>query len=288
MSFFQALFFLYLLFPVINENQLMISCAMKGNVFPSQAEELKLELEKFLNSEESSFVFYDDSKKDNAEVYLRNSLGRLVFFKFDKELLSVSEEDGNLSCVSVNEDQFSRVRYNSDYKPFEKIVWENKNTVSDSKMILKQNWKYSDKYVFSTKEDFKNKKDYEIQYNENFLPLHIVEYSYIQNPVSDEKKSLPETKVLTKKNFFSYDEQNRILTDEEISYDEKFNGKEIYRKKNVYNYTDKSENADFEFYENGSLRFSVKYTNDDDFVETVYFNDGKFLEKKFINGEKVN
>ena len=65
-------------------------------------------------------------------------------------------------------------------------------------------------------------------------------------------------------------------------------GKEIYRKKNIYNYTDKSENADFEFYENGNLRFSINYENDDDFVETVYFPDGKFMETKFIKGEKVN
>ena len=65
-------------------------------------------------------------------------------------------------------------------------------------------------------------------------------------------------------------------------------GKEIYRKKNVYSYTGKSENADFEFYENGNLRFSINYENDDDFVETVYFPDGKFMETKFINGEKVN
>ena len=59
-------------------------------------------------------------------------------------------------------------------------------------------------------------------------------------------------------------------------------------KKNVYNYTGKSENADFEFYENGNLRFSIKYSNDDDFVETVYFPDGKFMETKFVNGEKIN
>ena len=65
-------------------------------------------------------------------------------------------------------------------------------------------------------------------------------------------------------------------------------GKEIYRKKNVYSYTGKSENADFEFYENGTLRFSIKYASDDDFVETVYFPDGKCMEKKFINGEKIN
>ena len=42
------------------------------------------------------------------------------------------------------------------------------------------------------------------------------------------------------------------------------------------------------FYENGNLRFSINYENDDDFVETVYFSDGKFMETKFINGEKVN
>ena len=90
-----------------------------------------------------------------------------------------------------------------------------------------------------------------------------------------------------KKNFFSYDKQNRILSDEEISYDEKKEGKEIYRKKNIYNYTDKSENADFEFYENGNLRFSINY-EDDDFVETVYFPDGKFMKTKFVNDEKVN
>lgn len=81
-----------------------------------------------------------------------------MFFKFDKELLSVSNELENFSCTSVNEEQFSMVKYNADYKPVEKIVWENKNTVADSKIILKENWKYSGEYIFSTKEDLKNKK----------------------------------------------------------------------------------------------------------------------------------
>lgn len=288
MSFFEALFFLYLLFPVINENQFLISRSMKGNISFEKTEELKTELKEFLNSDEIDFGFYEKSKKNHSEFYIRNSLGRLVFFKFDNELLSVSKELENFSCTSVNEDQFSRVKYNSDYKPVEKIVWENKNTVADSKIILKENWKYSGKYIFSNKEDFKNKKSYEIRYNKDFLPLYVVEYYYIPNSESTEENPLPEIKTLVKKNFFSYDKQNRILSDEEISYDEKKEGKEIYRKKNVYTYTDKSENADFEFYENGNLRFSINYENDDDFVETVYFPDGKFMETKFVNGEKVN
>lgn len=288
MSFFEALFFLYLLFPVINENQFLISRAMKGNISFEKTEELKTELKEFLNSDETDFELYEDSEKNHSGFYLKNSLGKLVLFKFDKELLSVSKELENFSCTSVNEDQFSRVKYNSDYKPVEKIVWENKNTVADSKIILKENWKYSGKYIFSNKEDFKNKRNYEIRYNKDFLPLHIVEYCYIPNPESTEENSLPEIKTLMKKSFFSYDKQNRILSDEEISYDEKKEGKKIYRKKNIYSYTDKSENADFEFYENGTLRFSIKYVSDDDFVETVYFPDGKCMEKKFINGEKIN
>ncbi|HAZ96085.1 hypothetical protein [uncultured Treponema sp.] len=288
MSFFEALFFLYLLFPVINENQFLISYAMKGNISLEKIEELQTELGKFLNSDEIDFEFYEKSKKNHSEFYIRNSLGRLVFFKFDNELLSVSKELENFSCTSVNEDQFSRVKYNSDYKPVEKIVWENKNTVADSKIVSKENWEYSGEYIFSNKEDFKNKKNYEIRYNKDFLPIYVVEYCYIQNSESTEEMPLPEIKTLMKKNFFSYDNQNRLLFDEEIFYDEKKEGKEIYRKKNVYNYTGKSENADFEFYENGNLRFSIKYSNDDDFVETVYFPDGKFMETKFVNGEKIN
>ena len=288
MSFFEALFFLYLLFPVINENQFLISRAMKGNISLEKTEELKNELKEFLNSDETDFELYEEPKKNHSEFYLKDSLGKLVLFKFDKELLSVSKELENFSCTSVNEDQFSRVKYNSDYKPAERIVWENKNTVADSKIILKENWKYSGKYIFSNKEDFKSKRNYEIRYNKDFLPLYVVEYCYIPNPESTEENFLPEIKMLEKKSFFSYDKQNRLLSDEEISYDEKKEGKEIYRKKNVYSYTDKSENADFEFYENGTLRFSIKYENDDDFVETVYFPDGKFMEKKFINGEKIN
>ena len=288
MSFFETLFFLYLLFPVVNENQFLISYAMKGNISLEKTEELKTELKKFLNSDEIDFDFDEEPKKNHSEFYIRNSLGKLVFFKFDKELLSVSKELENFFCTSVNEEQFSRIRYNSDYKPVEKIVWENKNTVADSKIISKENWKYSGKYIFSNKEDFKNKKSYEIRYNKDFLPLYVMEYCYIQNLESTEEIPLPEIKTLVKKNLFSYDKQNRILSDEEIFYDEKKEGKEIYRKKNVYNYTDKSENADFEFYENGNLRFSIKYSNDDDFVETVYFPDGKFMETKFVNGEKIN
>lgn len=288
MSFFEALFFLYLFFPVINEKQFLISNAMKGNITLEKTEELKTKLEKFLNSDEIDFGLYEEPKKNHSEFYLKNSFGKLVFFKFDKELLSVSNELENFSCTSVNEEQFSMVKYNADYKPVEKIVWENKNTVADSKIILKENWKYSGEYIFSTKEDLKNKKNYEIRYSKDFLPLYVVEYCYIQNPESTEENPLPEIKTLVKKNFFSYDKQNRILSDEEIFYDKKKEGKEIYRKKNVYSYTGKSENADFEFYENGNLRFSINYENDDDFVETVYFSDGKFMETKFINGEKVN
>ena len=67
MSFFEALFFLYLLFPVINEKQFLISNAMKGNITLEKTEELKTKLEKFLNSDEIDFGLYEEPKKNHSE-----------------------------------------------------------------------------------------------------------------------------------------------------------------------------------------------------------------------------
>lgn len=58
-----------------------------------------------------------------------------------------------------------------------------------------------------------------------------MEYCYIQNPESTEENPLPEIKTLVKKNFFSYDKQNRILSDEEIFYDKKKKVKKFIEKK---------------------------------------------------------
>ena len=188
MSFFEALFFLYLLFPVINEKQFLISNAMKGNITLEKTEELKTKLEKFLNSDEIDFGLYEEPKKNHSEFYLKNSFGKLVFFKFDKELLSVSNELENFSCTSVNEEQFSMVKYNADYKPVEKIVWENKNTVADSKIILKENWKYSGEYIFSTKEDLEAAKAKAC----SLPPVPITRIFMFLSPLSYNKQGLSE------------------------------------------------------------------------------------------------
>ncbi|MGN0730199.1 hypothetical protein [Treponema sp.] len=283
MSFFQALFFLYLLFPVLNEDQLLISSMLKGNLGTKQAALLKSKVEFFLNENSVSAFYSENFKNNGSELYLSDSQGRMILFKYDQEFLSVSENaNGAFSCVSVNQDEFSRVEYNCDYRPVEKIIWKNADTVSDLKILMKENWSYSGDDIFSFREDFENKKCYEIRYNDDFLPVCVFEFSMPSENDSDGKKQL------VKKSFFSYDSEKRIISDEEIFYDEKIPEKEIYKKKSLYSYTQKSSSADFKFYENDVLRFSVVYSSDDDFEETVYFPGGGSIVKRFKNGEKIN
>lgn len=108
------------------------------------------------------------------------------------------------------------------------------------------------------------------------------------------KIEMPLNKITDKTTVRTFDSKNRILTEEEISTyeipDPRRRGMKIKTKsskKNVYTYTLKSSVPDYIFYENGQIRMSVNYIDEDTYEQTMYFENSFLIKAKYSHGRKI-
>lgn len=286
-----ASLFLYLLFPLITERQADYSAEIrKFSSEKSFDEQRKSELFHFLGMSAGSpdSVSLPEALGQStpaAEVYIRNSLGRLKLFEYQEEQLSLSESsEGPFSCVSVNDDIVSRIKYDELCRPVEKTVWTNGASVSASAMLLEKKWSYSSSGMFSTEKRFQEKKKYEVSYSRSGKPLMVYEYG-LRSDSADEK-------IPAVKSVMSYDSKDRLVCEEQFFFEspnDEISGSEepVFRRKTVYIYGSRSSAADIKVYENGTLRLSTEHTDEDSYIERIYFDGGFFVQSLFEDGMKT-
>lgn len=302
---------LYLLFPILNERQQRYSELIKKNLTSSPQEvEKRLELVKFLSLDESQYssaeelVFVDgdgeneiesiQETENTVEVYLRDIHNHLKHFEFGEEIFSIGDREGlRSSVVSVNGDTVSRIRYDSEYRIIENIVWKNRGSVSESVILNKKNWFYADDNIYMTEEDFEANTFADTVFNEEKLPVKVSLYlvSETKDEKTEEKK---QKKNLSKIEYFDYDIENRVTLDKEEFYEQKLN-ESTGRQKDVVTYTSEKrfeyregfDEPDLKFYEDGKLRRHIQQLDEDSWYEYLYFPGGAEVKSKFVDGSKV-
>lgn len=321
-----ASMFLYLLFPVINERQAVFADEINQSANPERLAELEEYLTAYnvapatplLDAAAAESLPGDAADEMSggpsavASILLSDSLGRLKLFQYKDELLSVNETaDGGFSDVVVNDEEFTRTKYDSSYRMIERIVWKRGDTAADSVMKSKTVWTYDDESaepeqessgtfpVFCGIEDFETGKYTAVFYDDASRPKETQEYELRDSDDgsegvsgSDDKQETSPTaaeRVLSKQTLYSYDSDGRILSDEEIYYDSGSTERTVtYEKRTLYEYTGKSKYANTSLYENGKLRALTEYDTDNDYTETIYFSDTAYVRTRYENGVRTS
>ena len=291
----------------------------------------------------SSLVSGDNNGTEGAEQsvaekqYL-NSQNRLRLFEYGEEQFTINKDSKNQrSVVSVNQDTFTRTRYDDSYRIQDKIVWKNGDTSKNTIIIKKTTYQYKkndnqaaldnppafEKPISSVVEIPGEKKSIETDFDANGNPVKVEYAHFIDDPdevkkAADDKaraekkaaadgnaplpantsESIPKTftqkKIIDKKTVRTYDDTNRVLTEEETTYftipDPMRRGKtkpSMLIKKNEYEYTQKSKTPDFKFYEDGVLRMTTLYIDETTYENTMYFDNDYCVKTKYSNGRKV-
>ncbi len=305
---FDALFFsFYLLFPSFNSYQADLISTVTGPLSLTQEakEDVCREIKNFLSLYDYSDLFEinlpsaldgeTDEGKNLVEVQYFDSQKRLRLFEFDDEIFCPQEVFTlGPSIVKVNKDSFSVSLYDELYRLKEKVLWKNASTSAAAVMLNRKTFAYSKQVekenkispISMVEEDFKNKETIKVLYDEKGNPFS---FSYYKNEGEEGEKN-----ILFKKRNCRYNEEKKLLEEEEIVYfkvsDPLRRGKKKdaqASRKNVFSYTEKSSFPDYDFYEDGKLRMKVSYSDEEDYTEEVFFEEGISVKSFFENGIKV-
>ena len=110
----------------------------------------------------------------------------------------------------------------------------------------------------------------------------------IENSAASEKKIL----VPKQKRFWSYDDQNRVISFEqiEITYSTDKKGNKIACENSVltkYFYTGAASEPDSDYYENGTLRIRKVHTDSSLYRETLFFDGGIRVVSEYESGNRI-
>jgi len=248
-------------------------------------------------SEENAANVSEEEKPVSERLYL-DSENKMRLFEYGEEkfipLASYTKEGEpslGQSLVSVNSDCVTRVEFDSDYLPKEKLVWKNASTEKDSVLLSKTSWTYSELgESVVTEENFAAGTVVVSEKDAAGLVAKRSFYSVKKDPLSTENNPLPDIKILESSVSMTWDSEKRILSEEEILYsaeEENKNDSGFVRKK-VFSYTGISQTPDMRFYENGKLRLVSRYLDDKTCIETMYFDGGFTVIARYENGIRTD
>lgn len=255
-----------------------------------------------------------------AEKQFLNAQERLRLFSYGEEEFEVLKTfSGREMLVSVNADTVVRTVYDERYRVKERLEFSD----GASELTKRVSYRYDEESshhapISMTEEFISEKKERETVFTHDGKPLFVYDYVLVSKEpesqqktdaadssgavddspetVSDEtpEKSVELVKVLSKKTARVYDDSGRLVSEEESSYTEREDRIHPGRKKmivtvrkNVFIYTNGLHSPDFEFYENGVLRMRTKYSGDDQYTESMYFDGGFSVEVQYRHGRKV-
>ena len=245
-----------------------------------------------------------EAPESAAEVLFRNSNQRLKLFEYGEEQLTLNSSSDGQIVLSVNANTVRRLTYDRSWRQIEKLVLKNSTSFADVKLLSKTTYRYKESVLetgdtdgngavqnsaeetraedktppsfekpeFMREELFSQKKIIETDFNEEGKPLKVRVYS-----TEGEEQKL--VRVTVRK----YDDENRIVSEQETSYYEE----STETKRNEFTYTDVSEIPDLKFYENGKLRLEDKYLSESSYEETLYFDNDIRVRVKYEHGRKI-
>ena len=236
------------------------------------------EVEKFFNQEKADTIIHDKNNK-------------LKFYEFENEIFEPQYQNGNLINIHANGNYIDRYFYNDNYQLVKKENW-NIPSVQGAKLEKTEKYEYyPDSNVISKKTITTLESQENLTYSETSKILTSEKYA-----IAEEKNQI------TSKRKFSYDGEDRLISDSLTEYfykDKEY--KELdysFTKKYDYAYNEGEIPPDFKYYENGVLKMLNKYSSekgkyvseiffDKTFsVKTYYENDVR-VKDVFYNGGKV-
>ena len=234
-------------------------------------------------TEEKSLVekFFEEEREGKA-ILGKNQ--ELQFYEFDNEILSPQFTDDGFSIIHSSDSSVSRNFYNKEYQIVKKEEW-NIQSLANSKKLKTELFSYSPETKKIIEKEIQT-DDYDeiVSYNEESQPLNSKRYT-----ISEEKK------YLTQERNWTYDSQNRMISDFQKEYyyiEENYKAKpEIFSRRYDYTYNDfiaadsaestENENneenkipPDFNYYENDVLKMHNKYTAEKgNYISWIYFDE---------------
>ncbi|MBR1912588.1 MAG: hypothetical protein IJ828_09575 [Treponema sp.] len=282
-----AILSFYLLFPVITDGQIYIDRNLEQRILSDRERIHKISLlQDFLAGrhtiDDSSFVIQAHVPLLMNEIGLgaeehtfKNNDGKIRLQEFGVEKFSVEQNaSAGKNVVYVNNRQFLQISYDEHFRISEKTLWQNSEKSSDIKLLQKTTFHYEgeSEKLSSVSYEYISKDMMEtISYNKAGNPVRIRSYTMYDGKW-----------VLTKLHTYSYDEKQRIVSEEESSY-----GNKSFASKTVYRYTKKSPEPDIKYYENGVLRSSTTYDSADLYNTTTYFDNRYSITVTYQNKKRV-
>lgn len=218
-----------------------------------------------------------------AEVLYKNSMDQLALFEYGEEFfVAPSVLCGRKSLVAVNKDSITRTEYDDFYRVLEKTVWKNGSTSSQSTMSSRVRYTYENNQSkipkFCGQEDLDGARYIETRYNRDGKITEVVDYDVGRTSNGGVKR------ILKKKNNYAYDVSSRLVMESELENFDNGNSKST---KKIYSYTSASKIPSVSYYEEGELRIKTEYVNENDYIQTVYFDEGFKIATEFRDGERV-
>ena len=234
-------FFLYLLFPVIDESQPWFEKVLVNPPL-SESEKFikKQELVQFLTAPKFVSTKEEESLlEESSEMLLLNSRNELSLLQVQDEQLALEHlPNGSRESITVNSSQIVRREYDDLLRLASVIVWKNARSASEVLLLSREN------YIYSQGEE-----------------SHLIRN---KNPVREVRKGETES-VITR----TFDYDGRLVSQEEVFTLE---GKSTV-KRFEYTYTSFSEPNMF-YFEDGILRMTQKYEGNSRWRQTVFFDGG--------------
>lgn len=240
-----------------------------------QSEESENDLDSLENNVENPLEdeeSFDLQKSKNIEETLENSklieklyidrLNELKILEFEKELFIPNDE----VIIEKNEKSVSKSYYDDLYRVIKKEHWSI-GKLLDSKIIKTELFEYyDDTLVSKSKTEITEAEKIVSVFNKNGFVEKIEEYSIFEN----QNYLISETNL-------SYDEKDRIneKTETKYIYDEEYKMKPtVNTKRFVYHNKENEElPADYEYFENDILKIKVVYSETKgNFTQEIFFD----------------
>ncbi len=207
--------------------------------------------------------FFEEAKEGKALTAKNNQLS---FYEFENEILAPQYTEEGYVIVHADKENVTRNFYNQKYQLVKKEEWIIRS-VEDSKKLLTEMYEYYEESGKLKQKEILEEAYYEkISYNEAGYPLESKKYAQVK-----------EKNFILFERSWSYDEENRVLNDEEKEYSYK---DKDYKKLSYtftrgysYSYNEGEIPADFSYFENGLLKKKNKYSAEKGSFESwTYFD----------------
>lgn len=223
------------------------------------------EVEKFFNQEKADTIIHDKNNK-------------LKFYEFENEIFAPQYQNGNLISIHANGNYIDRYFYDDNYHLVKKENW-NIPSVQGAKL------EKTEKYEYYPDSNVISKKTISTP-----ASLENLTYSETSKILTSEKYAIAEEiNQITSKRKFSYDSEDRLISDSLTEYfykDKEY--KELdysFTKKYDYAYNEGEIPPDFKYYENGVLKMLNKYSSEKGKYVSEIFFDKTFSVKTYYEND---